>query len=223
MKPLSLRVYVITTTVPELGRTHEDITSAAIVGGADVIQFRDKETLDDEFEATARRLLTLCRSKGVPLIINDRVEIAAKIGADGVHVGHEDFVIDRSRIRQLRQMWGTKRNTKDPIIGVSARNLDEALALSTCGADYLGVGPIFATGSKADASEPIGTNELRRICRAVTIPVVAIGGITADNLPQVIQAGATGAAVIAVVAQASDMKLATETLQAAWKRSTTKA
>lgn len=208
MKKLSLRVYVITASVPELGRTHEDVAAAAIAGGADVIQFRDKMMPDNDFKKTAEKLLAMCGAKGVPLILNDRVEIAIEIGADGVHVGHEDISIADLRRRVPPEM----------IVGVSARNFDEAAALAGSGADYLGVGPIFATPSKTDASEPIAIDELRRICRAVRIPVVAIGGITAENLAQIVGTGAAGAAVIAAVSKQPDMTLATARLCETWER-----
>lgn len=207
MTELSLRVYVITEEVAKFNRTHEDVAIAAIAGGADVIQFRDKDTSDDLFEKTAVKLLGLCRAHHVPLIINDRVHIAIQIGADGVHVGHEDY--PPAGVRQ--------RITPGMILGVSARNYEEAVSLENSGADYLGVGPIFDTPSKADASEPIGLSELHRICKSVRIPVVAIGGITLSNLPRIIEAGAAGAAVISAVTHATDMQEATSALKDRWR------
>ena len=215
MKPLALHVCVITESVPKFKRTHEDVASAALAGGADLIQFRDKRMADEEFEIVATRLLQMCRAKNVPLIVNDRLEIAARIGADGVHVGQEDIVPNPTHIANLRTMWAV--SGFDPIVGVSARNYQEAFALADSGADYLGVGPIFTTGSKSDASEPIGVSELHRICAAVNIPIVAIGGITSSNLRRIIESGAAGAAVISAVTHQYDMKSATEVLQHWWK------
>ena len=215
MKPLVLHVYVITETVRKFKRTHENVVSAALAGGANVIQFRDKLLADEEFEIVAKKLLQMCRAKHVPLIVNDRMEIGAKIGADGIHVGQEDIVPSATHISKIRRMWAG--NGFDPIVGVSARNYQEAVALADSGADYLGVGPIFATGSKADASDPIGISELYRICAAAKIPIVAIGGITSSNLPRIIESGAAGAAVISAVTHQSDMKSATEVLQHWWK------
>lgn len=215
MKPRALQVYVITESVPKFKRTHEDVASAALAGGADIIQFRDKLMANEAFEIIARKLLQMCRAKDVPLIVNDRIEIAARIGVDGIHVGQEDIVPSPTHISNLRKTWDA--NGFDPIIGVSARNYQEAIALADSGADYLGVGPIFATGSKADASEPIGISELYRICDAVKIPIVAIGGITSSNLPRIIESGAAGAAVISAVTHQDDMKSATEVLQHRWK------
>src|SRR5512142_28370 len=182
MNPLDLRVYVITADVPQLGRTHEDVAVSALAGGAGVIQFRDKEVGDEDFTAIAHRLQHLTRKYNVRLIINDRVEIALAIGADGVHVGQHDLPFAEVKARARPGM----------IVGVSATNYGEAAQLVGSGADYLGVGPVFVTPSKTHATPPIGVEELARICRDSTIPVVAIGGITEANLPSIIAAGASG-------------------------------
>ena len=200
---LDLRVYVITTTLPKLGRDHLAIAAAAVRGGATVLQFRDKSMIDADFAAAAARLLQIARPAGVPPIVNDRVEIAIAIGAEGVHVGRRD-----AQVRELR-----RRLPADMILGASATNYQEAI--EAVDADYLGVGPIFPTGSKADATPPIGLDELARICRQVRRPVVAIGGITQHNVDAVIQAGAAGSAVIAAVAEAADMASATADLRSA--------
>lgn len=207
MNPLDLRVYVITANNPQLGRTHEDVTKAALAGGARVIQFRDKEMSDDEFAATARRLLNLTRRYNAQLLINDRVEIAVAIGADGVHVGQYDLAFAEVKAMCRPGM----------IIGVSATNHAEAIQLAGSGADYLGVGPIFPTPSKLDATPPIGTTELARICGDVALPIVAIGGITETNLPEIIRSGAAGAAVIGAVCSAPDMAAATSGLLRVWE------
>src|SRR5512146_1770319 len=179
MNPLDLRVYLITANVPRLGRTHLDVARAALDGGARIIQFRDKEISDEEFTALALRIQQLTRKHNALLIINDRVEIAIAIGADGVHVGQHDLA------------FGEVKRIAHPgmIIGVSATNYAEAAALSDSGASYLGIGPIFPTPSKSDATPPIGLDELARICRNIPIPIVAIGGITESNLPVIIRAG----------------------------------
>lgn len=204
---LDLRVYVITTALPKLGRDHLAIAAAAVRGGATVLQFRDKSMTDADFAAAAARLLTITRPAGVPLIVNDRVEIAIAIGAEGVHVGRHD-----AQVREVRRRLPTGM-----ILGASVTNYQEAIEAAD--ADYLGVGPIFPTGSKADATPPMGLEELARICRQVRRPVVAIGGITQHNLEAVIQAGAAGSAVIAGVAEAADMALATADLRNAWDAS----
>ncbi len=201
------RVYVITTTVPRLGRDHLAIAQAAITGGASALQFRDKTMNDSQFSATASRLLELTRGK-IPLIVNDRVEIAATLGAEGVHVGQSD-----AAVQDVRRRLGASS-----VIGVSATSYDEALAACDCGADYIGVGPIFPTGSKADCTPPIGMHELERICHTVKLPIVAIGGINVANIRSIIDAGAAGAAVIAAVAEAEDMVEAVRKLREAWGR-----
>ena len=203
---LDLRLYVITTSLPRLGRDHLAIAQAAVRGGASVVQFRDKMMTNAEFAAMAARLLKITRPAGVALIINDRVDIAMAIGAEGVHVGQHD-----AQVRELR-----RRLPENMIVGGSATNLAEAIEVSDAGADYLGVGPVFPTGSKADATPPMGLEELAKICRAVRQPVVAIGGITRHNLKQIIKAGAAGAAVIAAVAEAPDMLGATTELADIW-------
>ena len=203
---LDLRVYVITTRLPHLGRDHSTIAEAAVRGGATVLQFRDKTMPDGEFAATASRILSIARTSGVPLMVNDRVEIAAAIGADGVHVGRGD-----AAVRDIRRWL-----PRGMIVGASATCYDEALAAGGAGADYLGVGPIFSTASKADAAPPLGLGELARICGAVKLPVVAIGGIHVGNLKSIMEAGAAGAAVIAAVAEAADAAAATAELRIAW-------
>jgi thiamine-phosphate pyrophosphorylase len=204
---LDLRVYVITTSLPRIGRDHLAIAHAVVRGGANILQFRDKTMTDTEFTATAARLLEITRAAGVPLIINDRVEIAMAVGAAGVHVGQHD-----AHVREVRRLLPANM-----IVGGSATRLAEALEVSEAGADYLGVGPVFSTGSKADATPPMGLEELAKICRAVRQPVVAIGGITRHNLEQIIKAGAAGAAVIAAVAEAPDMVGATTELADIWR------
>lgn len=206
MKDLDLRVYVITSLVPELGRSHEDVAKAAIKGGATVIQFRDKTMGDREFTETAARLVALARLSGVPLIINDRVEAAIAVGADGVHIGRTD-----GDVRMVKPSL-----PPDMILGVSATDYREAVRLSTTDADYLGVGPIFPTISKDDATPAIGPDELASICRNIRKPVVAIGGINRNNLRRIIDAGAAGAAVISAVTHAPDMLAAVADLKSLW-------
>jgi thiamine-phosphate pyrophosphorylase len=206
MRKRDLRIYVLTDAVPELLRTHEQVAAEAIAGGATMIQFRDKRMNDQLFAETAARLLGLTRAAGVPLIVNDRVAIAIAIGADGVHVGRHDG--DALEIIRTRP--------KGMVVGVSATSYREAIAMDVCGAHYLGVGPVFPTSTKEDATPPIGVDELGRICRAVRTPVVAIGGIDRETLPRVIQAGAAGAAVISAVSHAADMTEATRELAQLW-------
>lgn len=208
MNPLDLRVYVITANLPQLGRTHEDVAAAALAGGARIIQFRDKKMGDDEFTSVARRIQQLTREHNAVLIINDRVEIALAIRAGGIHVGQHDLTL--TEVKRIAQ--------PGMILGLSATNYAEAAALANSGADYLGVGPIFPTPSKTDATPPIGLDQFSRICRDVALPIVAIGGITESNLSKVIDAGAAGAAVISAVSSAPDMTVATAALLGIWNK-----
>lgn len=203
---LDLRVYVITAHVPELDRTHEDVARAAIKGGANVIQFRDKTMGAKEFTEMAARLVALARASGVPLIVNDRVDSAIAVGADGVHIGRND-----GDVRAIKQSL-----PPGMLLGVSATDYGEAVSLDTTSADYLGVGPVFPTGSKDDATPAMGLEELARICRNVRKPVVAIGGINKSNLGRIIDAGAAGAAVISAVTHAPEMSAAVTDLKNIW-------
>jgi len=210
MKNLDFRVYVITACVLEMGRTHEQVAAAAIRGGATMIQFRDKTMSEKQFTETAARITVLTRAGGVPLIVNDRVEIAVAIGADGVHIGRND-----GNVRDIR-----KALPAGMVLGVSVTNYLEAIEMNATDADYLGVGPIFPTGSKDDAAPAIGVEELARIRRNVNKPLVAIGGMNQENLRRVIEAGAAGAAVMSAVTRAPDMARAVAELRGVWQRAT---
>jgi thiamine-phosphate pyrophosphorylase len=194
-------LYVITAEVPHLGRTHLDVARAAVSGGARVIQVREKNKVRDAL-SIAREIRRLTRGTGVKFVVNDRVDIAQAADADGVHLGQGD-----TEISEARRMLGD-----DKIIGVSATCLDEAVEAEALGADYVGVGPIFPTPSKTDAAEPIGCRALREIRKRVRLPLVAIGGITIENLEEVLASGADSVAVISAVANASDMEAAVRDL-----------
>jgi thiamine-phosphate pyrophosphorylase len=185
------RLYVITDST--LGG-HENITSAALAGGASVVQLRDKQASSRQLYEIALRLRGLLAGANVPLIVNDRVDIALGADAQGVHVGPDDLPVPVAR-----RILGSAR-----VVGASAGTIAEAVDAERAGADYLGVGPVYPTGTKPDAGAPIGLEGLRRIASSVAIPVVGIGGITADNAGDVIEAGAAGVAVISAVAGAED-------------------
>jgi thiamine-phosphate pyrophosphorylase len=205
---MDYRLYFITADNNNLGRTHLDTAEAAVLGGATTIQFRDKDMDDREFERTARQVKNISGRYGVPLIINDRSEIAVKIGAAGVHVGQDD--LDAASVRALIG--------PDLVLGCSVTTADQARQAEKVGADYIGAGPVFPTGSKNDAAPPIGLDGLIEICRAVAIPVVAIGGITVGNINEVIETGAAGTAVIAAIAAAPNMKDAAAELLNRWEK-----
>lgn len=195
-------LYVITDVKLSRGRSHLEVAQAAIEGGASIIQFREKEMTTRELVKTARRLKELTKEKGVPFIVNDRLDVALAVEADGVHVGQNDMPAPLAR-----QLMGQK------IVGVSATTVEEALKAQADGADYLGVGPIYPTGTKPDAVPPIGLERLRQIVEAVEIPVVAIGGINQENAREVIAYGACGVAVISAVVSAPDIAAAARCLR----------
>ncbi len=190
-----VRFCLITDEVKRMGRGHYDIAKAGLQAGADMIQLRDKSMPDKEMELIAEKILPICQEKEALFIINDRVEVARKVGADGVHLGQED-----RQVQEARAMLGS-----EAIIGKSATNFQEAIKADKEDIDYLGIGPVFATPSKDDANLPMGLEELEKICRSVKKPVLAIGGINIDNLDFVISAGVDGIAVISAVCQANNM------------------
>lgn len=201
LSPETLRLYAVTDRSWLNGRTLAEQVSEAIDGGATIIQLREKTLSEEEFLAQAKELALLCHSKNVPLIINDNVEIALASGADGVHVGQDDLACEKARA-----LLGP-----DKIIGVSAHNPEEALAAFKQGADYLGCGAAFGSATKTDA-HPITRETLQAVTAAVPIPVVAIGGITRENLNQLNGCGLAGAAVISAIFAQPDIKAAAEEL-----------
>ena len=184
------------------GETLDGPVEQALQGGATLIQIREKELDEASFEREAERLQDLCRNYKVPFIVNDNVELAVRIGADGVHVGQEDM-----EAGQVRRLIGPDR-----ILVVSAQTVEEALLAEAAGADYLGVGAVFPTGSKDDAIE-VPHEVLREICRAVSIPVVAIGGITYENIPELSGSGIAGISVISAIFGQEDIGEATKRLK----------
>jgi len=176
------------------------VIELAIEGGASVIQLRDKNASDEEMIALGLEILKLTAGR-IPLIVNDGVNVARAIGADGVHVGQKDMPAV-----EVRKIIG-----KNMILGVSANTVKEAIRAEKDGADYLGVGPVFPTPTKTDADPPIGLRGLLDIRNAVSLPIIAIGGIKIRNAPQVMQI-ADGIAVISAVLSAKNPLLATQKL-----------
>ena len=175
----------------------------ALKGGATFVQLREKELDDDTFLAEAIEIQELCQRYNVPFVINDNVEIAMKMNADGVHVGQSDM-----EAGNVRALLG-----EDKILGVSAQTVEQAILAEQRGADYLGVGAVFHTGSKADADD-VSHETLKAICEAVSIPVVAIGGIGKHNVLELRGSGICGIAVISAIFAAGDIKTATAELKA---------
>lgn len=159
------------------------------------MQLREKNLTHDEFLSEAKEIKKLCNAYNVPLIINDDVDIAIESGADGVHVGQKDMDVSEAR----------RKLGADKIIGVSARTVEQALLAEKNGADYLGVGAVFSTSTKLDAKN-ISHETLRDICSAVSIPVVAIGGISKDNITQLAGTGVDGVALVSAVFSAKDIE-----------------
>lgn len=199
VEPHPLGVVVITSSGLVDDRGHREVTHAAIEGGADCVQLRAKELLDDELRPLARELAEACREAGVLFVVNDRVAVAVETGADGAHVGQDDEpAAARSRLGP------------GPILGVSVRDAEEARAAEAAGADYLGV-TVWSTPTKPEAT-PGGLEAVRAIVDATSLPVVGIGGIDASNAADVIAAGASGVAVISAVGAAEDAAEATRAL-----------
>lgn len=195
-------LYVITDSELTPGRSHIEVAHAAIAGGARIIQMRDKKASDREFYYTALQLRQITKDSGVLFLINDRVDIAAAVGADGVNIGQTDLPVEAAR-----RLLG-----ESAIIGVSADSLEQALEAESNGADYVGFGPVFPTTTKLDAGPVSGLDTLRTVCESVRIPVVAIGGISVSNIGAVAKAGAACAAVVSAVVCAEDMVQATREL-----------
>ena len=179
----------------------------ALEGGATFIQLREKHLEHDAFLAEAVEIKALCKEYGVPFVINDDVAIAKEIDADGVHVGQSDM-----ETGSVRELLGSGK-----IIGVSAQTVEQALLAESRGADYLGVGAVFPTGSKDDADD-VSLDTLKAICSAVSIPVIAIGGIGASNVMQLKNSGICGIAVISAIFAQPDITAAAKNLRTLTER-----
>ena len=193
----SLLLYAITDRSWLNGRTLYSQVEEALEGGATFLQLREKNLDDGHFLEEARELQALCRRSGVPFIVNDNVDLALAMGADGIHVGQSDM-----EAGDVRKLLGP-----DKILGVSAQTVEQALLAEQRGADYLGVGAVFPTGSKDDADD-VSRETLKAICSAVSIPVVAIGGISQNNVMQLKGSGICGIAVISAIFAQKDIKAA---------------
>ena len=188
-------IYLVTDDGCLQGRALIDCVCEALEGGVTLVQYRAKTASSAEMYAEALQLKALCDSFNVPLIINDRLDIAMAVGAAGVHLGQDDLPCAAAR-----RILG-----EDYIIGVSAHNPAEAKAALLCGADYLGCGAVFGTATKADVKK-LGTDGLAAICKAKGLPVVGIGGVTADNYREVRAAGADGAAIVSGILAQPDIR-----------------
>lgn len=196
-----LLLYGVTDRTWLDGRDLADVVEQSILGGVTMVQLREKDLAHDAFLEEARRIGQICRRHGVPFLIDDDVELAAAVGADGVHVGQHDMEAGMARAKV----------GPDMLLGVSAQTVEQALRAQVAGADYLGVGAVFPTGTKTDA-EAVSYDTLKAICEAVDIPVVAIGGIGPDNVAKLAGSGICGVAVVSALYAQKDPCAAARTL-----------
>ncbi len=199
---VDLSLYLVTSREALELEDFFNIIRASIDGGVRIVQLREKEASAREMIIIGKRLLSLLKPLGIPLIINDRVDVAHAIGADGVHLGQSDL-----RVAEARAILGGKA-----IIGLSVESLEQAVAAIEEDVDYLAASPIFRTKTKADCSEPWGLNGLKQLCAVSNHPVIAIGGIDETNAKQIIECGAVGVAVVSAIFNASCPKTAALTM-----------
>ena len=203
MGRIDYSLYLVTDRALARGRPLADVVRAAVAGGVTCVQLREKDASAREFAAAARELLALLRPLGVPLIVNDRIDVALAAGADGVHVGQQDLSVADAR-RLGPPGW---------IVGVSAESVADAARAERDGADYVGASPVFATPTKADHAPPLGLAGLRALRAATKLPLVAIGGLHAGNARETIRAGADGLAVVSAIVAADDPRAAAAELR----------
>ena len=196
-----LTLYAVTDRSWLHGRTLAEVVEEVILGGATMVQLREKDKTPDEILVSAREIAPVCKKYGVPFIMNDSIELARAAGADGVHLGQSDVPGDN-----VRELAG------DLILGLSANTVESAKRAQALGADYLGVGAVFGTTTKHDARH-LSPEALREITSAVDVPVVAIGGISADNILQLTGCGMQGAAVVSALFAQDDPRLAARDLR----------
>ncbi len=206
-----LGVYLVTDEASCAGRSLTDVVMAAVQGGVSCVQLREKNLSTRDFCAKATTLQTLLEPLGIPLVINDRVDVALACGAPGVHLGQSDMPVATAR----------KLLPPHVFLGWSVETLDHVAQASQAefaGVDYLGVSPVFATPTKTDTSTPWGLQGLRQVRAATALPLVAIGGIHAGNAAQVLAAGADGLAVVSAICAAAEPALATRELRTLWEQ-----
>jgi thiamine-phosphate pyrophosphorylase len=193
-RPVDLSLYLVTDPGLCASRGLLDTVLAAVRGGVSVVQLRDKRASDADLIAQGRALVHALAGSGVPLIVNDRIEVAAAIGADGVHVGQGDDSVARARA-----LLGA-----EAIVGLSIQTPEHASALEPERVDYVGIGPVFATSTKPDHARPLGFDGLAEVCAASTRPAVAIGGLNAQHVASVLEAGCDGLALVSAICAAAD-------------------
>ena len=190
-----MRLYAVTDRSWLRGQTLFEQVEQALIGGTTLVQLREKELDDEAFLREAVDMAKLCHRYGVPLLINDNVEIARRSGADGVHVGQNDM-----EAASVRSVLGSEM-----IVGVTAKTVEQAIRAQEAGANYLGSGAVFGSSTKLNA-KPMTKELLKSICHAVSIPVVAIGGINRDNIPELAGTDISGVAVVSGIFAAADIE-----------------
>ncbi len=198
-------LYLVTDRGLSMERTTAEVVAAAIKGGVTCVQLREKECSTREFIDEALALKSILQEHHIPLLINDRIDVALAVDADGVHLGQSDMRISDAR-RILKPHM---------IVGISAESVQDAILAEAEGADYIGISPVFATGTKVDTAAPLGLEGVRQIREAVNIPLVGIGGINAANGADVISYGADGIAVVSAIVSAENPEQAARELRRA--------
>ena len=196
-------LYLVTDRGLARGRSTVEVVKAAVSGGVTCIQLREKDCSTLEFIEQARAIKNFLGARKIPLIINDRLDVALAVGADGVHLGQKDMPLEMAR----------KIAGPSMLIGISAESVQDAIEAENGGADYLGVSPIYATPTKTDTAPPLGIQGLREIKNRVKIPLVGIGGLNNSNAAEVIRNGADGVAVVSAIVAAEDPETAAMNLK----------
>ncbi|UCG14999.1 MAG: thiamine phosphate synthase [Deltaproteobacteria bacterium] len=197
-------LYLVTDRDLSLGRSNLEVIEAAVAGGVTVVQLREKYATTKEFYEEGLRIRDFLQSKHIPLIINDRIDIALAVDADGVHVGQDDMPVDVAR-----SILGP-----DKIIGASAFNVDEATTAEAMGADYLGLSPIFVTATKPELVEQIGIERISSFRESLRIPLVGIGSMNRSNVYEAVMAGLDGVAVVSAICAQEDPRAAAQAIRA---------
>ncbi|MGD1987675.1 MAG: thiamine phosphate synthase [Desulfobacterales bacterium] len=203
IKNIDYSLYLVTDRGLARGRSNLEVVTAAVDGGTTVVQLREKDCPTLEFIQQAQSIKAFLRKRNIPLIINDRVDIAQAVKADGVHLGQSDMPLEMAK--------GILGNTM--IIGISAESIEDAITAEKGGADYLGISPIYATPTKTNTAPALGLEGLREIRKAVSLPLVGIGGLNKDNAADVIRNGADGVAVVSAIVAADDPAAAARELK----------
>ena len=197
-----LKLYLVTDRPLSLGRDIEYIVREAVEGGATIVQLREKECPTGEFVALARRLKTLLAPLGIPLIINDRVDVALAADADGVHIGQSDMPYE-----DARRLLGY-----DKIIGLSVESFEDLERANALDVDYIGISPVYGTPTKTDTAQPFGIEGLRKAVELSAHPTVAIGGMNQQTVAEVMATGCDGVAVVSAICSAPSPRQATQEL-----------